>query len=119
MYNSNEELRQTNVHIRLNGCDNKETFQAQLIDPYSYLVKFDSSRYSYVSRDQIEFDKDPSMDGMILSVRLNDSTITKTNMTYLTRGLWWTPRYEVLVIDDQSRFSSFVVFVYFRNLFCF
>jgi hypothetical protein len=43
------------------------------------------------------------MDGMILSVRLNDSTITKTNMTYLTRGLWWTPRYEVIVIDDQCK----------------
>jgi hypothetical protein len=43
------------------------------------------------------------MDGMILSVQLNDRTITKTNMTYLTRGLSWTPRYEVIVIDDQCK----------------
>lgn len=102
MYNSNEELRHSDVHIRLNKCNNKETFRAQLMDPYSMLVKYDSSRYFYVSRDQIEFDDDPLMDGMILSVRLNDSTITKTTMTYLSRGLSWTPRYEVVVIDDQS-----------------
>lgn len=41
------------------------------------------------------------MDGMILSVRLDNPNITKTTMTYLTRGLWWTPRYEVVVIDDS------------------
>ncbi|CAF4715363.1 unnamed protein product, partial [Rotaria magnacalcarata] len=39
---------------------------------------------------------------MILSVRLDNESIETTNMTYLTRGLWWTPRYEVMVIDDRS-----------------
>jgi hypothetical protein len=43
------------------------------------------------------------MDGMILSVRINDSITTKTKMTYLTRGLWWTPRYEIIVINDQCK----------------
>ena len=102
MYNSNEELRNTAVYIRLNKCETKDSSKAQLIDPYSFLVKYDSSRYHYVSRDQIEFENDPLIDGMILSVRLNDPTIRKTNMTYLSRGLWWTPRYEVIVIDDRS-----------------
>lgn len=110
VYNSNEELRNSDVYIRLNKCNTKETFRVQLMDPYSMLVKDESSRYSYISRDQIEFNKDPMMDGMILSVRLNDSIMTKTTMTYLSRGLSWTPRYEVMVIDDQSRNLSFDLF---------
>ncbi|CAF0810255.1 unnamed protein product [Rotaria sordida] len=102
LYNSNEELRNTDIYIRLNKYENNQALKAKLIDPYSLLIKYNSSRYIYVSRDQIEFNTDPLMDGMILSVRLDNPTITKTNMTYLTRGLWWTPRYEVSVIDDQS-----------------
>jgi hypothetical protein len=51
------------------------------------------------------------MDGMILSVRLNDSTRTKINMTYLTRGLSWIPRYEVIIIDDQSNIFYFNFFI--------
>jgi hypothetical protein len=102
LYNSNEELRNSDVEIRSNKCDNDRTIKGKLIDPYLLLIKDDLARYSYVSRDQIQFQNNPLMDGMILSVRLNDPIITKTNMTYLTRGLWWTPRYEVIVIDDQS-----------------
>ncbi|CAF0818397.1 unnamed protein product [Rotaria sp. Silwood1] len=102
LYNSNEELRNTDIYIRLNKYQNYQISKAKLIDPYSLLVKHDSSRYLFVSRDEIEFDKDPLMDGMILSVQLYNSTIKKTNMTYITRGLLWTPRYEVSIIDDQS-----------------
>jgi len=109
LYNSSEELRNTDVYITLNKCEN--TIKAELIDPYLLLIKHDSSRYSYVSRDQIQFNTDPLMDGMILSVRLNDSTRTKINMTYLTRGLSWIPRYEVIIIDDQSNIFYFNFFI--------
>ncbi|CAF0744589.1 unnamed protein product [Adineta steineri] len=102
LYNSNEELRNTDVYIHLNQCENSQTLKAQLIDPYLFLIKYSSLRYMYVKREQIEFSKDPLMDGMILSVRLENETITKTNITYLTRGLSWTPRYEVIINDDQS-----------------
>ncbi|CAF2075585.1 unnamed protein product [Rotaria magnacalcarata] len=102
LYNSNEELRNTDIFIRFDKCENNHTLKAKLIDPYSLLIKYDSLRYAYVSRAQIEFDKDPLLDGMILSVRLDNESIETTNMTYLTRGLWWTPRYEVMVIDDRS-----------------
>ncbi len=84
-------------------CENNQTTKAILIDPYLLLIKYSSLRYTYVSRDQIEFNKDPLMDGMILSVQLDNRTAKKTNMTYLTRGLWWTPRYEVIVSDDQCK----------------
>ncbi|CAF3365695.1 unnamed protein product [Rotaria sp. Silwood1] len=73
LYNSNEELRNTDIYIRLNKYQNYQISKAKLIDPYSLLVKHDSSRYLF-----------------------------KTNMTYITRGLLWTPRYEVSIIDDQS-----------------
>ena len=114
LYDSNEELRHTTVHIRLNSCENNQTTKAKLIDPHVFLIKYDSSRYGYISRDQIQFENDPLMDGMILSVRLNDPTVTKTNLTYLSRGLWWTPRYEVIVINDQGRIS----FDLFRSFLC-
>ncbi len=87
----------------MNKCENNQTIKAKLIDPYSLLIKYDSLRYNYVSRDEIQFENDPLMDGMILSVQLNDPIITKTNITYLSRGLWWTPRYEMIIIDDQSK----------------
>jgi hypothetical protein len=103
LYNSNEELRNTDVYIRLYQCENNQTIKAILIDPYLLLIKYSSLRYTYVSRDQMEFNKDPLMNGMILSVQLDNRTTKKTNMTYLTRGLWWTPRYEVIVSDDQCK----------------
>ncbi len=103
LYNSNEKLRNIDVYIRLNKCENNQTIKAKLIDPYSLLIKYDSLRYNYVSRDEIQFENNPLMDGMILSVQLNDPMITKTNITYLSRGLWWTPRYEMIIIDDQSK----------------
>lgn len=103
-FNSTEELRDIDVFINLNKCENNLTTKAKLIDPYLLLIQYDSSRYTYVSYDQIQFNNNPLMNGMILSVRLNDLSTTETNMTYLTRGLSWTPRYEVIVIDDQCNF---------------
>ncbi|CAF1304467.1 unnamed protein product [Adineta ricciae] len=100
LYNSNEDLRNMEIYVRSTQCDDEEATKARLIDPYSLLIKYDSSRYTYVSRDQIEFNQDPNMNGMVLSVRLDNKTSTKTNMTYLSRGLWWTPRYEI-VVDDK------------------
>ncbi|CAF1097951.1 unnamed protein product [Adineta ricciae] len=102
LYNSNEDLRNMEIYVRSTQCDDEEATKARLIDPYSLLIKYDSSRYTYVSRDQIEFNQDPNMNGMVLSVRLDNKTSTKTNMTYLSRGLWWTPRYEI-VVDDKHR----------------
>lgn len=87
--------------MKVNANEHNQTILAKLIDPYAYLIKYDSSRYSYVSRDRIEFVEQPNFDGMILSVQLNDPTVIQTNMTYLTRGLSWAPRYEVIVIDEQ------------------
>ncbi|CAF4869553.1 unnamed protein product [Rotaria sp. Silwood1] len=53
LYNSNEELRNTDIYIRLNKYQNYQISKAKLIDPYSLLVKHDSSRYLFVSRDEI------------------------------------------------------------------
>lgn len=105
LYNSNEELRDAYVYIRSNENGNNQASKAKLIDPYSFLVQYDSSRYTYVLREHIEFNQDPGIDGMILSVRLDNTAIKKTNITYLTRGLWWTPRYDVIVINDQGKES--------------
>lgn len=109
-YGSNELLRNSEIFIRSNDCSNTVRTKAKLVDPYSFLVENDASRYTYVARDRLEFTRDPTMDGMVLSVRLEDSTVTKANMTYLTRGLWWTPRYEVLVVNDQSKSISKTIF---------
>ena len=103
LYNSNEELRNNDIFIRLNKCRNNQVLKAKLIDPYIFLIEHNSSRYMYVSREQIVFNRDPFMNGMILSVRFNNPTIKKTNMRYLTHGLWWTPRYEVVVINDHCK----------------
>jgi hypothetical protein len=111
LYSSNEQLRNTNVYIRRNECGHNITSKAKLVDPYLLLIQHDSSRYSYVSRDQIEFTKNPLMDGTILAVRLDDSITAKTSMTYLTRGLWWTPRYEVIVINDQCKVIFYFIYL--------
>ena len=68
LYNSNEELRNSDIYIRDNNC----TIKVKLIDPYSLLIKYDSLEYSYISQNQIQFLKEPLIDGMILSVRLNE-----------------------------------------------
>ena len=101
-YNSNELLRNTETLVRSDDCPGSFRTKAKLVDPYSFLIENDASRFSYVARDQLEFARNPAMDGMVLSVQLENSAATKANMTYLTRGLSWTPRYEVLVVDDRS-----------------
>jgi hypothetical protein len=55
---------------------------------------------------KFNFRKDPLMNRMILSVQLDDKLITKTNMTYLTHGLRWTPRYELNILNEQCKCSN-------------
>lgn len=44
------------------------------------------------------------MNGMILSVKLEDTSINKANISYLTRGLRWAPRYEVNILSEQCKY---------------
>ena len=106
-YHSNEQLRDTDVFIRSLECGSNLTVKAKLIDPYAFLVRHESSRFTYVARDRIEFNREPFMDGMVLSVRFEDTSTARAKMTYLTRSLWWTPRYEVIVIDDECKCVPF------------
>jgi hypothetical protein len=73
---------------------------------YARYVYSEYSEYSYVSQEQIQFLEDPLINGMILSVRLDNTLISKTNMTYLTRGLWLAPRYAVNIINEQCNYRN-------------
>ena len=97
------------MFIRSLECGNNLTVKAKLIDPYAFLVRHESSRFTYVARDRIEFNREPFMDGMVLSVRLEDANTARATVTYLTRSLWWTPRYEVIVLDDECKFCPLSV----------
>lgn len=90
------------MYIRPSGCTENTAVKAELVDPHSVLIKYNWQRYAFVSREQIEYEQEPFVDGMVLSVRFENRTVTRTNMTYLSRGLWWTPKYEVVVSDDYG-----------------
>jgi len=88
------------VQIRA-GADHSFS-KAKLVDPYSLLVE-EGSRFLYVDQKNIQFDKEPQLNGKILSVRFKDTKAKMSNFTYLTRGLSWTPRYDVTVINETCK----------------
>ncbi len=83
---------------------------------YARYVYSEYSEYSYVSQEQIQFLEDPLINGMILSVRLDNTLISKTNMTYLTRGLWLAPRYAVNIINEQCNYRNLLLHKRFHIL---
>jgi hypothetical protein len=100
VYSSNELLRNTDVSVACGvGCN---FGKAKLVDPYSLLVR-EGSKFRYADQKSLQFDKEPHLSGKIVSAQLNDTTTTKSDFTYLTRGLSWTPRYDVIVIDDNCK----------------
>ena len=100
VYSSNELLRNTNVYVTSGvGCN---FAKAKLVDPYSLLVK-EGSKFRYVDQKSIQFDREPHLDGKIVSAQLKDAKANKSNFTYLTLGLSWTPRYDVIVINDGCK----------------
>lgn len=103
LYSSNEQLRDATIYLRTNDSDTRGPQFYKLVDPYRLLVRNGNYKYFYVSREDIQFQKDPLMNGMILSVKLNDISLNKANFTYLTRGIWWAPRYEVNIINEQCK----------------
>lgn len=114
-YSSNEELRDSTIFLGSNGCSVIESRQATLVDPHTFLIKSESSRYSYVSRDNIEFKQDPVLNGMILAVRFENSSATRATFTYLTRGLFWTPRYDVVILNEHCKpMIPMNIFLYYR-----
>ncbi|CAF1416983.1 unnamed protein product, partial [Didymodactylos carnosus] len=102
LYSSNELLRNQDIYLKSNlECHcNTTTNTGKIIDPYNLLIKQDN-RYIYVERRQLQFTKDPQLDGMILKISLNDTKVTKANLTYLTNGLSWQPRYDIVVENEQ------------------
>ena len=100
VYSSNELLRNTEVNVECGaGCSYAK---AKLVDPYSLLVR-EGSKFRYADQKSIQFDKEPNLNGKIVSAQLNDTTTTKNDFTYLTRGLSWTPRYDVTVINESCK----------------
>ncbi len=100
LHSSNEYLRNARVQIRTRSdCSFSD---AKLVDPYSFLVQ-EGSKFLYVDQKNIKFDKEPHLNGMTLSVRVKDTKAKKSNFTYLTRGLSWTTRYDVTVINENCK----------------
>lgn len=97
LYSSQERLRNTNIYA------GPSLTLAKLVDPYQFLIKTNSNRYTYAAYNAVEYTKDPLLNGKTLSVRFSNPSITKMNMTYITRGLYWTPRYEVMIVNERCK----------------
>ena len=109
LYSTNERLRNNDVYVygHPTACGNSSPRYSKLIDPYRLLISsYPETGYSFVLREQIRFPKDHVANGMILSVQLENRSTKKVNITYLTRGLWWAPRYEVNIINEQCNYIN-------------
>lgn len=114
VYSSNELLRNTDVHVASGvGCN---FAKAKLVDPYSLLVQ-EASKFRYVDQKSIQFDKEPHLNGKIIAAHLKNVKANKSNFTYLTRGLSWTPRYDVTVINKGCKSIDNLSGLYFSE-FC-
>jgi hypothetical protein len=99
VYSSKEYLRNAQVHIQARAdCSFSK---AKLVNPYSLLVE-EGSRFLYVDQKNIQFEKEPHLNDKVLLTRFKDTKAKKSNFTYLTNGLSWTPRYDVTVMNESS-----------------
>ena len=120
IYNTIDGLKGAAVTVRRSDACDCATINAKVVDPNTMLLEdLDNGGYFYADTYSINYTKKkPNSGGTTLTIDFGDAT-TEYNgtLSYLTRGITWTPNYDLFVTDPDGKFLSIDwIYVFFFDL---
>ncbi len=106
IYNTNDGLKGAAVTVRRSDTCECNIINAKVVDPNTMLLEnVDTGAYFYADTYSIDYTtKKPNSGGTTLTIEFEDKTTDYNGtLSYLTRGITWTPNYDLFVTDPDSK----------------
>lgn len=106
IYNTIQSLQDAQVTVRRTSTCGCEKIQAKIVDADSMLLQnLDTGAYFYADKESIEYSTiRPSEGQTTLSVEFeSDLAARQGTLSYLMRGITWTPSYELLLTGKNGK----------------
>lgn len=112
IYNTMDSLKGALVNVRQStSCDCK-VIEAKIVDPNSMLLEnVETGAFFYADPRSLEYtSKRPNNGGTTLVFEFrNQKTKFRGTLSYLVRGINWSPSYDLFVTSDDSKQSNMPV----------
>lgn len=108
IFNTIESLKGALVTVRQATVCECNIINAKIIDPNTMLLEnVDTGAYFYAESRSIEFTSiKPSNGGVTLNIDFrNKRTKFNGTLSYLTRGISWSPNYDLFITNTNSKFT--------------
>ncbi|CAF4162339.1 unnamed protein product, partial [Rotaria sordida] len=105
IYNTIQSLQDAKVTVQRSTTCGCEKIDAKIVDPASMLLQnLKTKAYFYADKASIEYTSvRPDEGTTTLSIQfLTDKTERKGTLSYLTRGITWTPNYDLLITGNND-----------------
>ncbi|CAF4084962.1 unnamed protein product [Rotaria sp. Silwood2] len=105
VYNTIQSLKDAIVTVRRSTQCECETIQAKIVDPDSMLLQnLNTKAYFYADKQSIEYSSTRPTNGeTTLSLQFQTELTAYTGaLSYLMRGITWTPSYDLLLTDTAD-----------------
>ncbi|CAF0823795.1 unnamed protein product [Rotaria sp. Silwood1] len=105
VYNTVQSLQDAKVTVRRSTVCACETIEAKIVDPQSMLLQnLKTGAYFYADKDSIEYTSvRPNEGSTTLSLQFQTGTTErKGTLSYLMRGITWTPSYDLLLTGNND-----------------
>lgn len=107
IFNTIDSLKGASVVVRQSTVCECNVINAKVVDPVTMLLEnIDTGAYFYAEPRSVEFTSiKPNNGGITLNIEFR-SRKTKFNgtLSYLTRGISWSPNYDLFITDENSKF---------------
>ena len=112
LYNKIDTLKNALVTIRHSNLLGYETIEAKIIDPNTMLLQnLETRGYFYADHHSIEYKScRPDTDGTVLRFQFKKNTRYEGILSYLMKGISWSPDYNLLIEDADSKFFIDLLF---------
>ncbi|CAF1023503.1 unnamed protein product [Rotaria sordida] len=105
IYNTAESLKDAQVIVRRSTACACDVIEAKIVDPASMLLQnLKTGAYFYADKTSIEYTSvRPSEGTTTLSIQFpTDKTDRKGTLSYLMRGITWTPSYDLILTGNND-----------------
>jgi hypothetical protein len=113
LYNTIDTLKDAKVVVRQSSVCDCRTIDAKIIDPNTMLLEnLETGAFFYADSRSIEYTtKKPSNAGTTLIFEFsNKKSKFNGTLSYLMRGISWTPNYDLFIVDDDSKFIVYTCY---------
>ena len=112
LFNKIDTLKDALVTVRQSNALGCEKIEAKIVDPNTMLLQnLETRGYFYADHHSIEYKSSrPDRNGTVLSFQFKTNTSFEGTLSYLMRGISWSPDYNLLVKDDDSKFFIDLLF---------